>query len=51
MEGQELARVKADRDSVMDPVVGRSGIVNSLGGHPPQLVDDHKNEYKIETSI
>ena len=22
-----------------------------LGGHPPRLADDHKNEYKIETSI
>lgn len=48
---RELERVKVDRDELMRMAVDRRRTVNGLGGHPPRLVDDHKNEYKIETSI
>lgn len=48
---RELERVKVEKDGHMREAVSVRGTVNGLGGHPPRLVDDHKNEYKIETSI
>lgn len=48
----KTTQAKVDEDKLMvESTRVRETQGRRLGGHPPRLVDDHKNEYKIETSI
>lgn len=51
METLEVTQTKVDEDGLTWEAASVKETQHSLGGHPPWLVDDHKNEYKIETSI
>lgn len=47
----KTTQAKVDEDRLMVESGRVKETQGCLGGHPPRLVDDHKNEYKIETSI